>query len=151
MTRVRSIALLALMFVLVVPTFCQATDTPTVTPTQTPTVTHTPTPTPQSNALNVVFRQTCSSPPCTFSLDVSGYDRSVLGKGDGHKTCAVAISGTATVQCLCCVAGTEVCAQLGTDLSASGVRESDMWCDVAQVKVTACTGCLVSGWFRVAR
>jgi len=129
-----------------------ATDTPTATATQTPTATLPPTntptktptagstPTPDQRNL-LMFKEGCSSAPCD-SIELKGF-------GAAHKTVAVEITGTATVQVRCRVVRTDSSLiQRGADLTASGIVEFDTWCDGIVTRITACTNCVVSTWLR---
>lgn len=140
-----------------------ATRTPTQTPTETATVTETPTvtttptrtptltPTLAKGAGALLYRSGCGSPPCYSANFFEG------GKDNGgHKTAAVSIPvGTGTVAVACKVGqSSEILlgSMSGTscDTKANCLLEFDTLCDDLKFKITACTGCQVDAFSRVA-
>jgi hypothetical protein len=116
------------------------------------------TPTPDSNAGLLAWNATCPTPPCDLGGAIPvAPSTNDPGPGGGLKTVSCStVSGEASIDVVCKVAGSVdspevVLATLtGSDCETPGncVTTVSTWCDRLHPRITVCSSCAVSCWFR---
>jgi hypothetical protein len=89
--------------------------------------------------------QLCSAKATTGFC--SNFNNAYAGNLHGHKTVAIAITGTATVVARCIIGNDEANtkAQI-VSASSSGFTETDSLCSDIEIEVTSCSSCSVNAW-----